>query len=57
MGFLAEGLHDRAMTRDIEWGIPVPFEGYDKKRIYVWFEAVIGYFSATKAVGNECWRR
>ena len=52
LGFLGEGLHDRAMTRDIEWGVPVPkdrFEGYDKKRIYVWFEAVIGYFSATKA--------
>ena len=52
IGFLNEGLHDRAMTRDIEWGVPVPkhrFEGYEKKRIYVWFEAVIGYFSATKA--------
>ena len=49
LGFLNEGLHDRAMTRDIEWGVPVPFDGYDKKRIYVWFEAVIGYLSATKA--------
>ncbi len=64
IGFLNEGLHDRAMTRDIEWGVPVPddrFEGYDKKRIYVWFEAVIGYFSATKAwaieSGNpEAWK-
>ena len=53
IGFLNEGLHDRAMTRDIEWGIPVPWEGYEKKRIYVWFEAVIGYFSATKAWANE----
>ena len=56
LGFLNEGLHDRAMTRDIEWGVPVPsdrFEGYDKKRIYVWFEAVIGYFSATKAWAIE----
>ncbi len=53
MGFLAEGLHDRAMTRDIEWGVPVPFEGYDKKRIYVWFEAVIGYLSATKAWAQQ----
>ena len=52
-GFLAEGLHDRAMTRDIEWGVPVPFEGYEKKRIYVWFEAVIGYLSATKAWAAE----
>lgn len=56
LGFLNEGLHDRAMTRDIEWGVPVPsdrFEGYEKKRIYVWFEAVIGYFSATKAWAIE----
>ena len=53
LGFLNEGLHDRAMTRDIEWGVPVPREGYEKKRIYVWFEAVIGYFSATKAWAIE----
>ncbi len=48
LGMLNEGLHDRAITRDIEWGVPVPLEGYEKKRIYVWFEAVIGYLSATK---------
>ena len=53
LGFLKEGLHDRAMTRDIEWGVPVPFDGFEKKRIYVWFEAVIGYFSATKAWASE----
>ncbi len=46
--YLEEGLKDRAITRDIEWGIPVPVEGFDNKRIYVWFEAVIGYLSATK---------
>ncbi len=46
--YLTEGLRDRAITRDIEWGIPVPLPGYDKKRIYVWFEAVIGYLSASK---------
>jgi len=46
--FLEEGLIDRAITRDIEWGIPVPIEGFEGKRIYVWFEAVIGYLSATK---------
>jgi len=45
---LDEGLHDRAITRDIEWGIPVPVEGFDSKRLYVWFEAVIGYLSASK---------
>ncbi len=48
LGILNEGLHDRAITRDIDWGIPVPLEGYENKRIYVWIEAVIGYLSATK---------
>jgi len=48
LGMLREGLHDRAITRDIEWGVPIPLEGYDAKRIYVWFEAVVGYLSATK---------
>ncbi|MPZ98818.1 MAG: methionine--tRNA ligase [Dehalococcoidia bacterium] len=47
LGMLREGLHDRAITRDIGWGVPVPVEGYEEKRIYVWFEAVIGYLSAT----------
>ncbi len=41
------GLKGRAITRDIKWGIPVPLPGYDSKRLYVWFEAVIGYFSAS----------
>jgi methionyl-tRNA synthetase len=44
--YLEEGLHDRAITRDIEWGIPVPLPGYPGKRLYVWFEAVIGYLEA-----------
>ena len=47
LGFLEGGLKDRAITRDITWGIPIPLEGYDDKRIYVWFEAVIGYLSAS----------
>ncbi len=46
--YLKDGLKDRAITRDIDWGVPVPLEGYEKKRIYVWFEAVIGYLSASK---------
>ena len=46
--FLEEGLKDRAITRDISWGVPVPLGGHDDKRIYVWFEAVIGYLSAAK---------
>lgn len=45
---LDQGLHDRAITRDIEWGIPIPIKGYESKRIYVWFEAVCGYLSASK---------
>ena len=44
--FLQGGLKDRAITRDLTWGVPIPLEGYDEKRIYVWFEAVIGYLSA-----------
>jgi methionyl-tRNA synthetase len=46
---LVRELKPRAMTRDIDWGVPVPVEGYpeDTKRIYVWFDAVIGYLSAT----------
>ena len=44
--FLESGLKDRAITRDLTWGIPIPLEGYEGKRIYVWFEAVIGYLSA-----------
>jgi methionyl-tRNA synthetase len=46
--YLKEGLRDRAITRDIEWGIPVPVKGFENKRLYVWFEAVIGYLSASK---------
>jgi methionyl-tRNA synthetase len=46
--WLASGLKDRAITRDITWGVEIPLEGFDKKRIYVWFEAVIGYLSTSK---------
>ncbi len=48
MRYLKEGLKDRAITRDIAWGVPVPVEGFENKRLYVWFEAVIGYLSASK---------
>jgi methionyl-tRNA synthetase len=44
---LADKLHGRAITRDLDWGIPVPIEGWEGKRLYVWFEAVIGYLSAS----------
>jgi len=43
---LAKGLHGRAITRDLDWGIPVPVDGWEGKCLYVWFEAVIGYLSA-----------
>lgn len=46
--YLEEGLKDRAITRDMDWGVPIPLPGYDSKRIYVWFDAVIGYLSASK---------
>ena len=42
----ANPLHGRAITRDLDWGIPVPVDGWDGKCLYVWFEAVIGYLSA-----------
>jgi methionyl-tRNA synthetase len=46
--FLDEGLKDRPITRDLNWGVTVPQQGFEHKRIYVWIEAVIGYLSATK---------
>jgi methionyl-tRNA synthetase len=53
--WLNEGLQARAMTRDMEWGVKVPIEGADGKVLYVWFDAPIGYISATKelALQNE----
>ncbi|GAC1537588.1 MAG: methionine--tRNA ligase [Herpetosiphon sp.] len=44
---LVEDLKLRAVTRDLDWGVPIPLEGYEEKRIYVWFDAVIGYLSAS----------
>ena len=52
-GFLDQGLRDRAYTRDLDWGIPVPLEGWEDRRIYVWFEAVIGYLSASVEWATE----
>lgn len=63
IGFVEEGLHDRAITRDLEWGVSLPVEDLGPgKRIYVWFEAVIGYLSASKEWAQlrgdpEAWRR
>lgn len=48
VNWIREGLHPRSYTRDLEWGVPIPIEGYENsgKRIYVWFDAVKGYLSA-----------
>jgi methionyl-tRNA synthetase len=55
-------LHGRPITRDLDWGIPVPEQGWEGKRLYVWFEAVIGYLSAaiewaTISGQAEAWHR
>jgi methionyl-tRNA synthetase len=63
LGMVNDGLPDRAITRDIEWGVEVPVDDLGPgKRIYVWFDAVIGYLSASKewaqlAGDPEAWRR
>ena len=46
--WIEDGLRPRAVTRDLDWGIPVPLEGADGKVLYVWFDAPVGYISATK---------
>jgi methionyl-tRNA synthetase len=50
-----DGLQPRAMTRDLDWGIPVPVEGAEGKVLYVWFDAPIGYISATKELLPDTW--
>ena len=47
LNWIKEGLKPRAVTRDVEWGIPAPFKGAEGKTIYVWVDAVLGYISAT----------
>ncbi|MEV6928511.1 methionine--tRNA ligase [Dactylosporangium sp. NPDC051485] len=62
---LIDDLQPRAITRDLEWGVPIPLEGWknrDDKRIYVWFDAVIGYLSASiewarRSGDPEAWRK
>lgn len=46
-GWLRTGLRPRAITRDLAWGVPVPLPGWENRRLYVWFDAVIGYLSAS----------
>jgi methionyl-tRNA synthetase len=57
--WLNEGLQPRAMTRDLNWGVPVPIDGADGKVLYVWFDAPIGYISATKEYfnGSDDWKK
>lgn len=50
-----DGLQPRAMTRDLDWGVPVPVEGANGKVLYVWFDAPIGYISATKELLPTNW--
>lgn len=51
--FLSMGLIDRATTRQLDWGIEVPVDGYEDKRIYVWIEAVLGYITTAERVLEE----
>jgi methionyl-tRNA synthetase len=46
--WLKQGLGERAITRDLDWGVPVPLENAEGKKVYVWFDAVLGYITATK---------
>jgi len=58
--WLTQGLKPRAVTRDLEWGVPVPVKGTEGKVLYVWFDAPIGYISATKAwaeAQGEDWQK
>jgi methionyl-tRNA synthetase len=50
--YLEGGLKDIPITRDIDWGVEVPVKGYENKRVYVWFEAVMGYLSASIAYSD-----
>ncbi|MBX3163922.1 MAG: methionine--tRNA ligase [Bacteroidetes bacterium] len=52
-----DGLQPRAMTRDLDWGVPVPVQGAEGKVLYVWFDAPIGYISATKDLIPNDWQK
>ena len=51
--YIEEGLRDRALTRDLDWGIDVPRKGYEDKKIYIWAENVLGYLSLSRLVARE----
>ncbi|MFW5694891.1 MAG: methionine--tRNA ligase [Alkalispirochaeta sp.] len=52
-GWIRDGLRQRAITRDLKWGIPVPLEGFEDKVFYVWFDAPIGYISITATLTDR----
>lgn len=51
--YLKQGLKDRAVTRDLDWGVEIPLPGYETKRMYVWIEAVLGYLTDTMKLAEE----
>ncbi len=53
LNMIQNGLLDRAITRDMDWGVPAPMEGMEGKRIYVWFEALLGYLSFARKYSME----
>jgi methionyl-tRNA synthetase len=53
LGWFKEGLKDRAVTRDLDWGVKVPIKNVEVKVLYVWFEAVLGYISSTKEYAKK----
>jgi methionyl-tRNA synthetase len=55
--WLKAGLRDRPITRDLDWGVPVPVEGSEGKVLYVWFDAPIGYVTATKELLPDDWKK
>ncbi len=55
--WLDNGLQPRAVTRDMDWGVPVPVEGADGKVLYVWFDAPIGYISNTRELLPQSWEK
>lgn len=55
--WLNEGLKPRAMTRDLDWGVSVPLDGAEGKVLYVWFDAPIGYITATKELDPDNWEK
>jgi methionyl-tRNA synthetase len=55
--WIDQGLQPRSITRDLDWGVPVPLEEANGKVLYVWFDAPIGYISATKELKPEGWEK